>query len=67
MCACTMLYSMREQLPGLRALTLTVGHPADWLAAEDVHRELDEMTQLTQLSLNYRGMPVSSRTACEAL
>lgn len=58
--ACAMLVSMRAQLPRLRGLTLTLEHPEDWLAAEDVHRELGDMTQLTQLCLNLKDMQVSS-------
>lgn len=60
--ACTMLDSLRVQLPALRGLTLTIDHPEDWLAAEGVHRELGGLTQLTQLCITLRDVQVSSGT-----
>jgi hypothetical protein len=60
---CTMLYSMRVQLDGLRSLTLSVTHSEDWIDAEDVHGELGEMTQLTQLCLDLNNMSVSTLKA----
>jgi hypothetical protein len=61
--ACTMLDSLREKLPGLRGLQLTVTRqePEDWLDAEGVHRQLGGLTQLTQLCINLQDMQVSSR------
>jgi hypothetical protein len=55
-----MLYSMRAQLPGLQALSLAVQHPGSWMAADDMHTELGEMTQLTRICLDFKTLHVSS-------
>lgn len=56
----SMLYSMRRQLPGLHDLTLTVCDPTLWMAAEGIHRELGQTTQLTRLCLHIPAVEVSS-------
>jgi hypothetical protein len=57
--ACTMLYSIRAQLPGLRSLALNTSPSESWIEAEDVHAELGGITQLTRLCLNLDTMSVS--------
>jgi hypothetical protein len=49
---CTMLYSMRMQLPGLQSLTVAANDPLSWMRALGVHKELGKATQLTQLCLD---------------
>lgn len=58
--ACTMLYSIRVQLSGLRSLALNIAPSESWIEAEDVHAELGEVTQLTRLCLNLNNMSVST-------